>query len=310
MTAADPYKILGVARDASDKDIQKAYRALAKKHHPDLNPGDAEAEKRFKEISVAYDLLSDPEKRARYDRGEIDASGNEQAQHYQRRYYRDYAGGPDNAYASSGAYADFTDMDDILSAFFSQRGAAGAGARTMNMRGRDVQYRLEVEFLEAVLGGKKRLAMPDGSTIDVTIPPGTRDGQVLRLAGKGQPGIGQGKAGDALVEISVRPHPVFTRDGDDIRMELPVTLKEAVLGGKVRAPTPSGAVDLTLPKWSNTGKVMRLKGKGVPGRNGAAGDLYITLKVVLPDAPDPELEAFMNTWAGSSAQDPRRGMEV
>ncbi|WP_342643993.1 J domain-containing protein [Rhodoligotrophos ferricapiens] len=308
MSAADPYTILGVGRDATEKDIQKAYRALAKKHHPDLNPGDAEAEKKFKEISSAYNLLSDPEKRARYDRGEIDASGNEQAPRYQRRYYRDFAGGPDDAYASSAGYADFTDMDDILSEFFGQRGAGRK--RTVNARGRDVRYRLEVEFLEAIRGGKKRLALPDGSTIDVNIPAGTRDGQVLRLAGKGEPGIGEGGPGDALIEIGVQPHPFFTRDGDHIRMELPVSLREAVLGGKVRVPTPTGPVDLNLPKWSNTGKVMRLRGKGAPGRGGTAGDLYVTLKVVLPDLPDAELEAFIENWRGGQAQEPRQGMEV
>ncbi|MGF7158644.1 DnaJ-class molecular chaperone [Rhodoligotrophos appendicifer] len=305
MSIADPYKILGVAKDASEKDIQKAYRNLAKKHHPDLNPGNAAAEAKFKEIAAAYGLLSDPEKRGRFDRGEIDASGNEQATQ-QRRYYRDYAGGSGaNAYSNDSGYADFSNLDDVLSEFFTRNRARGA-----NMRGADNRYRLEVEFLDAVNGAKQRLTLPDASTIDVNIPAGTRDGQVLRLAGKGDAGMGTGPAGDALIEIAVRPHPLFTRDGDDIRLEVPISLSQAVLGGKIQVPTPTGQVSLTLPKWSNTGKVMRLKGKGVPKRGGTAGDEYITLKIVLPEKPDAELEKLIDTWSAGKAESSRRGMEV
>lgn len=308
MSSADPYKILGVGRDASEKDIQKAYRALAKKHHPDLNPGDADAERRFKEISAAYDLLSDPEKRARYDRGEIDASGNETGPRYERRYYREYAGGRGNAYENTGGYADFVDLDDILADLFARQGGGQGRARSANLRGADVRYHLEVDFLDAVNGGRKRLSLPDGSTIDVTIPAGTRDGQILRLSGKGMPGVGQGRPGDALVEISVRPHPFFVRDGDDIRVEIPITVREAVLGGKVKVPTPSGMVTVTVPKWSNSGKTLRLKGKGVKRRDGTAGDQYVSLKVVLPQEPDPQLEAFMQGWTEKG--NPRTGLEV
>lgn len=305
MSATDPYVILGVGRDASDKDIQKAYRALAKKHHPDLNPGDAEAERRFKEIAGAYGLLGDAERRGRFDRGEIDASGNEKPPQNERRYYRDYAGGPGNAYDSNSGYADFSNVDDILSELFARQG----GGRAHSRKGADLRYQLEVDFLDAVNGGRKRLSLPDGSTIDVAIPAGTRDGQVLRLSGKGQPGMGQGKAGDALIEIAVRAHPQFVRDGDDIRLELPISLREAVLGAKVRVPTISGAVTVSVPKWSNTGKVMRLKGRGVKRRDGAAGDQYIALKLVLPEQPDPALEAFMETWTDST-DDPRVSLEV
>jgi DnaJ-class molecular chaperone len=180
----------------------------------------------------------------------------------------------------------------------------------MKMRGGDVRYHLAVDFLSAVNGAKPQLALPDGSEITVTIPPGTRDGQVLRLKGKGRPGFNGGEPGDALIEIEVRPHPVFTRDNDDIRIELPITLAEAVLGGKVKAPTPTGPVMLTVPKGANSGTVLRLKGKGVAKAQGGHGDEYVTLKVVLPDKPDPELEEFVARWSKAHAHDPRRAMEM
>ena len=300
MSSVDPYEVLGVKRDASQKDIQKAYRRLAKKLHPDLNPGNAEAEKQFKEVSAAYDLLSDPEKRTRFDRGEIDASGAERPQ---QRFYRDFADGAANPYTSDAGFADFAATDDILSAIFGRRGRAN-----LRRRGRDVRYRLEVDFLDAVNGATKRLTLPDGSVLDVAIPPGTRDGQILRLRGKGGAGIGGGSPGDALVEIRVRPHPQFTRRGDDIHLEMPISLAEAVLGGRVEVPTPSGPVTMTVPKGANSGTVLRLKGKGVPRGDGSRGDEYVTLKVVLPDQPDPELETFVAGWRSGKAYNPRRTM--
>jgi DnaJ-class molecular chaperone len=296
--ASDPYQVLGVSKDATQDAIQKAYRKLAKKFHPDLNPGDKKAEDRFKEISGANDLLGDAEKRARYDRGEIDASGAERPP---QGFYRDYAqGGGARRYTSDAGFADFADADDIISQVFGREGR-GANFRT---RGSDVHYHLELDFLDAINGGKKQLTLPDGSTLDVASPPGVRDGQVLRLRGKGRPGLNGGPPGDALIEIAVQPHPLFRRDGDDIRVEVPISLREAVLGGKIEVPTPSGSVTMTVPKWSNTGTVLRLKGKGVPRPRGGAGDEYVTLKIMLPEKPDPELEKFVAQWrpAGRARQ--------
>ena len=207
--ADDPYKTLGVKKDASQEDIQKAYRRRAKKLHPDLNPGDRQAEEQFKEVSAAYDLLSDPEKRTRFDRGEIDASGAERPE---RRYYRDFGEGrADNPYATNAGFADFSDVgdaDDIMSAFFGR-----SAQRNRSRRGSDVRYSLDVDFLDAANGATRTITLPDGSTLDVKIPPGTRDGQVLRLRGKGQPGFGDGPPGDALIEVHVQPHPLFPARG-------------------------------------------------------------------------------------------------
>jgi DnaJ-class molecular chaperone len=248
--ADDPYSVLGVSKDASQDEIQKAYRKLAKKLHPDLNPGDKKSEEQFKEVSAAYDLLGDPDKRARFDRGEIDASGAEQPQ---QRYYRDFAH-RESPYANDEGYADLA-AEDILSRIFGQEGRAN-----IRLRGSDVRYHLDLDFLDAINGGRQQITLPDGAALEVTIPPGTRDGQILRLRGKGTAGIGGGQAGDALIEIRVRPHPVFTRKDDDIHIELPISLNEAVLGGKVKVPTPSGPVNMTVPKWSNTGTLLRLRG--------------------------------------------------
>jgi DnaJ-class molecular chaperone len=296
--AADPYTVLGVKKDASQDEIQKAYRRLAKKLHPDLNPGNKQAEERFKEVSAAYDLLGDPDRRARFDRGDIDASGMERPR---QRYYRDFAEG--GTYASDAGFADFAGVDDILSQMFGREGRAN-----IRMRGSDTHYRLELDFLDAINGGKRQITLPDGSALDVNIPPGTRDGQILRLRGKGRPGMGGGPPGDALVEIEVRPHRIFTRKGDDIHVDLPISLGEAVLGGKVKVPTPSGPVTMMVPKWANTGAVLRLRGKGVPRIDGSRGDEFVTLKVMLPEKPDPELEKFVAQWHG--AYSPRQAMEA
>jgi DnaJ-class molecular chaperone len=303
--AADPYTTLGVSKDASQADIQKAYRRLAKKLHPDLNPGNKTAESKFKEVSAAYNLLSDPDKRARFDRGEIDASGAERPR---QQYYRDFAEREGwSPYTSNAGFADFGDFsgtEDILSEIFGRTG--GAGRRR---RGQDVRYHLELSFLDAVNGGKQSIVLPDGSTLDVNIPAGTRDGQVLRLRGQGRPAVGDGPPGDALVEISVLPHPYFTRKGDDIYLDLPISLKEAVLGTKVRVPTPSGTVTASIPRWSNTGRVLRLKGRGVPRSDGSRGHEYVTLKLMLPQKPDPALERFVAQWQ-PAADSPRQSMGV
>jgi DnaJ-class molecular chaperone len=303
--AADPYATLGVEKDANQADIQKAYRRLAKKFHPDLNPGNTAAEDKFKKISAAYDLLNDPEKRARFDRGEIDASGTERPR---RQYYRDFADQEGwSTYTSNSGFADFGDFtgsEDILSEIFGRTGRSGR-----RRRGQDARYHLELSFLDAINGGKQSLVLPDGTTLDVNIPPGTRDGQILRLRGKGGPSAGDAPPGDALIEISVLPHPYFTRKGDDIHLDLPISLKEAVLGGKIKVPSPSGTVTMAVPKWSNTGRVLRLRGRGVPRPDGTKGDEYVTLKLVLPQTPDPALEKFVAQW--QPAEDgPRQFMEV
>jgi DnaJ-class molecular chaperone len=297
----DPYDVLGVERSASLEDIRKAYRALAKKLHPDLNPGNREAEARFKDVASAYDLLSDKEKRRRYDDGEIDATGAERPR---QRFYKDYATQSDSPYGNSSGFADFAESDDILAEFLRQQAHARA-----NARGPDLSYRLQVGFLDAVNGGAIRLDLPQGGTLDVKIPPGIQEGQVLRLRGKGGPGLGKGEAGDALVEISIRPHRFFTREGDDIHVEIPVALTEAVLGGRINVPTPSGPVTMTVPKHSNTGSVLRLRGKGVARPGGGHGDEFVKLRVMLPDPPDPALDAFVSNWEAGKSYDPRRDMQ-
>lgn len=303
----DPYQLLGVKADASHKEIQSAFRKLAKKSHPDLNPGDKRAEEQFKNISAAYELLSDAEKRARFDRGEIDMTGAEKAP---RNFYRHYASadGPDGPYHNGAGFADFDDAGDIFANFFSRRASPG-GRSASHAAGDDRHFSLKVDFLDAVNGAKTKVSLPDGSTLEVQVPVGTRDGQTIRLRGKGDAGTGGGPAGDALIDISVRPHRIFTRDGDDILLDLPVSLSEAVLGGKVRVPTPSGAVNMVLPPNSNSGKTLRIKGKGVRRQNGDAGNVYATLKIMLPDHPDDELVSFVARWSAGAKENPRKNME-
>lgn len=298
----DPYAILGVARTASADDIQKAYRRLAKKLHPDLNPGNKESEERFKEVSLANDILSDEAKRKKFDNGEIDAAGAERPR---QQYYKDYAAeaAAGHPYENPSGFADFAGADDIFAELFRQQ-----ARQSRRARGPDLQYRLPIDFLDAVKGATRRLTLPDGGTLDVTIPPGIQEGQVLRLRGKGGRSAGEGETGDALVEILIKPHRFFTRIGDDIHIELPVTLAEAFLGAHVKVPTPAGPVMLKVPKGSNTGSVLRLKGKGVP-REGGHGDELVKLKVMLPPGPNPELETFLSGWTSGKSQDPRKDMQ-
>jgi DnaJ-class molecular chaperone len=304
MATEDPYTVLGVKKGASDEEIRKAYRKLAKQYHPDLNPGKKDAEAKFKSASAAYDLLSDPEKRKRYDAGEIDAGGNERAD---RGFYRQWAeGGAGDKYQSRHFEFGGGDIDEILSSLFNRGRGGGTRGRTQTsagMRGGDRRFSLAVDFFDAVNGAKKRLALGADRHLDVTIPPGIEDGQVLRLKGQGDPGFGGAPAGDALVEVKVAPHPYFKREGNDLRLEWPVSLAEAVLGGRVEVPTATGKVALTVPKGSNSGTTLRLKVKGVGGK----GDQYVTLKVVLPETSDPELESFVRDWSAKRPYTPKRG---
>ena len=301
----NPYQILGVARDAADGEIRKAYRKLAKKHHPDLHPGDQVAEDKFKKISSAYTVVGDPEKRVRFDRGEIDANGAERGP---RGFHR-------HAHAGGGPFqghGGFADMGDLFSDLFG--GGRGAGRQGFSRRGQDVRYQLSVDFLEAVNGARKRMTLPGGQPLDLNIPPGIEDGQTLRMKSKGQPGpvpdTAGGTPGDALVEIHVNPHPQFERKGTDIHLEFPITLGEAVLGAKVTVPTPAGSVTMTIPKGSNTGSTLRLKGKGVPaGKGKPRGNQYVKLKVVLPDKIDPNLETFVRNWSANHPYAPRGDSE-
>jgi DnaJ-class molecular chaperone len=281
---------------------------LAKAHHPDLNPGDAAAAERFKTISVANELLSDPKTRARFDAGEIDAAGQERAP---RTTYRDYAesesghrygpGGPGSAEWSN---ADFS---DIFGSIFGEGGGRGGGTKS---RGRDALFSLSADFLAALNGATQRLTLPSGAVLDVKIPPGTTDGQVLRIRGQGDVARNGGPPGDALIEVHVGEHAFFKRDGRDVRLDLPVTLGEAVLGGPVQVPTPGGPVRMRIPAHSDTGVVLRLRGRGAPAHGDqGAGDLYATLRVVI-GPPDPALETFLAGWARDVAFEPRKAMEV
>ncbi len=301
MASSNPYDVLGVSKSATPDEIRGAFRALAKKNHPDLHPGDAAAEARFKAANAANDLLSDPDKRAKFDRGEIDAEGQPTPD---RSFYRDYAQQAGGARYRPGGANERDDMGDIFGAFFREQA-------NRPVRGRDRSYRLDVPFLDAVTGATERLTLPDGATLDVRIPPGIDDGQVLRLRGKGDPGGLGGAAGDALIEVSVLPHPLYRRDGHDLVMELPVTYAEAVLGGKVEAPTPNGRVTLTVPPRSDAGTRLRLRGRGVAARGGQpAGDLFVVLKLVAGPI-DPALETFLKEWAPQHAgYDPRANLET
>jgi DnaJ-class molecular chaperone len=294
----DPYAALGVSRSASADEIRSAYRKLAKELHPDVRPNDKAAEDRFKRATAAFNLLGDPATKARFDRGEIDAEGAEKQQGYP---YRTGAGRTQNGY--SGAGESVFDLGDIFSDLFGSAGAQG-GARQPpfgKMRGRDIRLSLDVDFLEAVRGGRKRVQMSDGRTLDVAIPVGVTDGQVLRLKSQGGAGVQGGPPGDALVELKIRPHAFFRRDGDDIHLDLQISIVEAVEGAKIQVPTASGSVALTIPEGSNTGKTLRLKGKGV----GERGDQLVHLKVMMPDVLDEDLKRFIKKWGRRDYTPPR-----
>lgn len=304
----DPYTVLGVAKTASDAEIKKAFRNLAKKHHPDTKGGDPAAAKKFQEISSAYDIVGDKEKRAKYDRGEIDANGNP-------RYAaggQGFEGG--SPFGQGGAnprdfHFTWTNQggettegfrpEDIFSDLFG-----GGRRRSQPRRGEDFELAITVSFSEAALGATRRVTLPDGRDLDIRIPVGLKDGQQIRLKGQGAPGAAGGPAGDVLLHVTVAAHPYFLRDGNDLRIDLPITLKEAVLGSKVPVPTLTGQVQLTVPPGSNSGTVLRLKGKGIPARGSdPAGDLYARLIVTLPEKADGALKDFVGHWPAE--YDPR-----
>lgn len=310
--ANDPYSELGVSRGANADDLRKAFRKLAKKHHPDANPGDKGAEEKFKRISAAFDILGDPEKRAKFDRGELDADGRETMRGfgggagYGGQGGGPYGGGARGPFRSNDASAQFegVDINDILGQMFGGGPGRARGRGGPPPKGSDVRGRIEIDLEEAINGAKKRLGFSTGRTIEVTIPKGAADGQTLRLKGQGEPGAGG--AGDALIEISIRPHAIYRREGDVLVMDLPISAPDAVLGGKVTAPTPDGNVSLTVPKGSNSGQTLRLKGRGLPDTKGRRGDLMARLIVTLPDKADPELEAFAEEWRANRPYTPRR----
>jgi DnaJ-class molecular chaperone len=311
--ARDPYQELGVSRTASADEIRKAFRKLAKENHPDTNPGNKAAEERFKRVSAAFDIVGDPQKRKRYDAGEIDAEGHE----------RGFAGGPWGGGPGPSGFGggergggfrtetfEGVDLGDILGEMFGggrpggRPGGAGGGFGGFSQRGSDVRAKLEIDLEDAIRGGKQRIAFSDGRTIDVTIPKGAQEGQTLRLKGQGQPG--RSGPGDAFIEIAIRPHPIYRQEGGALVMDLPVTFYDAVLGGKVEAPTPDGPVTLTVPKGSNSGTRLRLKGKGMADGRGHRGDLFARLVVSLPETVDPALEAFAREEKAKRPYTPRR----
>jgi len=299
--ADDPYKALGLGKNATQDEIKKAYRKIAKTDHPDLNP-DPAAHERFKAASSAHDLLKDPEQRARFDRGEIDASGQERPQ---RHYYRDYAEAGDNPYRQGAQ--DFDDLSDVFSDLFGQGAQRRRGARSFDMRGQDQRFTMEIDFMTAARGGSTRITMPDGAVLDVKVPEGARDGQIIRLRGKGGPGYGDGAPGDALLTLIVADDPDWRRDGDDVETTLPITLDEAILGGKVEAETIDGPVMLTVPRGASSGQKLRLKGRGLKGADGKRGDQHVVLKVVMPPRIDDDLARFIENWRQDHGYDPRRG---
>jgi DnaJ-class molecular chaperone len=330
----DPYEVLGVSKGASQEDIKKAYRKLAKKLHPDSNKKDPKAADKFAELNSAHEIVGDADKRKQFDRGEIDAEGKPRFQGFEGFGGRPGAGpfggregnfesftwGPDGFRRTAsrgggggGGAAGGQGFEDILSQMFGARGRGGPGAGFETedigsaIRGQDVTATAVITLNEAAHGGTRRLELPIGKEVEFKIPPGIQDGKQIRLRGQGMPAPHGGPPGDVLITVSIAPHPLFTVDGQNLRLDLPITLYEAVLGAKVRVPTLDGAVELSIPANTSSGRVFRLKGKGLPGKP-AAGDLYVTVKIVLPDGKDSELEELMKKWREQNPHDPRSAM--
>ncbi len=306
--ANNPYQELGVAKSASQDDLRKAFRKLAKQHHPDANPGNKTSEEKFKRVTAAFDIVGDPAKRAKFDRGELDADGRESHPGF---------GGGGGGFGGGGfgggrggpTMGPDIDLSDIFGDVFGGRGGRGFGGAPQ--RGQDVRARLDVDLEDAILGAKRRIAFSDGRTLDVAIPAGATDGQTLRLKGQGAPGQAgrdgrPGPSGDALIEISLRPHPVFRREGDGLVMDLPVSAPDAILGGKVEAQTPEGPVTLNVPPGSNSGSTLRLKGRGLTIAPGKRGDLLARIVVMLPETPGAELIRFAEAWRKERPYAPSR----
>jgi len=309
--ANDPYSELGVSKAANADEIRKAFRKLAKQYHPDANPGNKAAEERFKRVSGAFDIVGDPDKRKKFDAGQIDADGRETMRGFtggQGPSGQGPFGARGSQFHPGGRSAQFegVDIEGILGEMFG-RGGRQPGGRGFRppppAKGADVRGKVDISLEEAIAGAKKRLAFSDGRTMEVTIPKGAGDGQVLRMKGQGQGG--PGGPGDALIEVAIRPHPVYRIEGENLTMDVPISVPDAVLGGKVTAPTPEGNVSLTVPPGANSGQILRLKGRGLP-KGGKRGDLLARLVVTLPDAPDAELQKFAQVWRDERSYTPKR----
>jgi DnaJ-class molecular chaperone len=313
--ARDPYLELGVSRTASAAEIRKAFHKLAKQHHPDANKGDKKSEEKFKQVSAAFDILGDADKRKKFDAGEIDADGRETM----RGGFGAGGGNPFGAgfggrgggfRSSGGGEGPEIDLNDLFGDILGRNRGAGAGAGGgfggggFAAKGADVRARLDIDLEEAIKGGKKRVAFSDGRTIDVTIPVGAQEGQTLRLKGQGSPG--RGGQGDAMIELTIKPHAIYRREGETLVMDLPISIPDAVLGGKIEAPTPDGNVMLAVPKGSNSGATLRLKGRGLADAKGKRGDLLARLVVTLPETIDPDLEKFAQAWRDQKPYAPKR----
>lgn len=301
----DPYSVLGVSKDANQKDIKAAYRKLAKKLHPDTNQGNDKIAEKFKEVSASYNIIGDEKQRARFDRGEIGADGQEKAP-------PGFGGGRRQSQGQGQGGSDFFGggAEDIFSEIFGNfKRGSGGGSRSgpAPSKGRDKTFAIDVTFTEAALGGKRRLTLgAGGRTLDVKIPAGITDGKQIRLKGQGDSGVAGGPKGDILINVRVKTHEIFVRDGDNISIELPISLPEAVLGAKVSVPTIDGTVNLTIPAGSNTGSTLRLKGKGIPKKDGETrGDQFVKLKVVLPEDQDEKLQDWVSKWSEDYQYDAR-----
>ncbi|MFT4578930.1 MAG: DnaJ-class molecular chaperone [Nitrospinales bacterium] len=303
-----PYEILGVSKTATEDEIKAAYRKLAKKHHPDLNPDDKKAEDKFKDISAAHDFLKDKKKRDAFDRGEIDAEGKPKGSggapagdQSSRQYYRDFAGGPGGErYYSSTNNINPEDLEGIFGSMFGGK-KSGTNFEDLfqQQQSADVHYRLNIEFLEAALGAKKKVTMPDGKNLQITIPEGVKEGQKLRLKGKGQK-MKDGRQGDAYIEVHIPPHKIFVRKLNDIFSEVPIGINEAILGDTIEVETIHGSVNIKIPKCTDSGKRFRLKGKGIKD-----GNHYVEVKIVIPNEVDDDLEKALKDWAKKHDYNPR-----
>jgi DnaJ-class molecular chaperone len=316
----DPYEVLGVPRTASQDDVKKAFRRLAKKLHPDANKSDAKAAVKFAEINAAYEILGEEEKRKAFDRGEIDAEGKPRFRGFEGAHpggfegFESFTWGPEGVRRSGGGAGGFGGIDDILKNMFGDRGRGKRpdfGAQFEDFapraRGQDITAQTTITLAEAAQGGSRRVHLPNGKEIEVKIPAGLSDGQQIRLKGQGH-FAGRGPAGDVLITVNIAPHPYFKPEGANLRVEVPIALYEAVLGGKVRVPTLDGAVELAIPPGTSAGRTFRLKGKGLPGKSGR-GDLFASVRIVLPEEKDSELEELMRKRRDERPYDPRKDMK-